>query len=138
MRLDPHLDSKNGVRCLFELLETRLTRHHATLQYPVPGEKGVVVKNNCVELGRLDECLLQAVVNSVVRKARVVFFAGETLLLGSSDDFTVLYYGRGGVVIEGGNTENCLDHRYASCGLLRGRSSRGRFLWVSNSFSRTG
>src|SRR5436853_266940 len=73
-----------------------------------------------VELGWLDKCLLETVVDGVVRKTWVMLLTGETFLLGSRHDVTIADDGRGGIVIKGRNAKDDFTHRAVSPGRVAG------------------
>ena len=95
-----HLHAQLQGRALRPLLATLGRRGQQALDDAVKREQRVLVENHGRQLGRIDERLFEAIVDGVLREARVVLLAREAFLLGCSDDLAVAHQGRGGVVIE--------------------------------------
>jgi hypothetical protein len=96
--------------CHAEGFETARRECHVGFKQPLEFQERFVVKGNVPDAGSVDAGLFQAVGNGCLRKARVVFFAGETFFLRGCDDFSVAQQCCGTVVIKSGNPEDI--HRW--------------------------
>ena len=76
------------------------------LQKPFELEERLVVEGNVIDAAEPRSGVLQAVGNGVGREARIVFPAGEALLLGGGGDTAILDERRGAIVIEGRDAED--------------------------------
>ena len=74
---------------------------HIGFQQPLELEKGLVVKDYPVEIGRGQAAGLQAVVDGALGIAGVILLAGKAFLLGGRNDAPVHDQGGGAVVIKG-------------------------------------
>src|ERR1017187_4418705 len=110
----PHLDAQNRAARLLELLVPGWRRLDGILEDPVPRPERIIVEDYRIQVVRLDERLLQTIVDGVLRKARVVFLTGEPLLLGCGDDLAVADNGRRGIMIERRNPQNRVAHGRSS------------------------
>src|SRR4029453_15981447 len=87
------------------------------LEQPLELEQGLVVEAHVVELFGADAGFPQTVGDGVARESMVVLLAGEALFLRRRDDLAVDEKARGGVVVEGGDSEDtCHVFRSGSSG----------------------
>ncbi len=76
------------------------------LEQPLELQERLVVEGDVIELCRLDAGDLQAGLDRVLRKRRVVLLAREALLLGRGDDFAIDDQRRRGIVVVGRDAED--------------------------------
>ena len=77
----PHFVAQDRARGLDELFAAACTHGERILHDAIERGERVVVKNHCVKLCCIDEGFFQTIVDRIIRKARIVLLARETLLL---------------------------------------------------------
>ena len=103
---DEQLRRQHRARRLQPLLLASRRDGEEGLEDVVERQQRIVVEDDGREFVRLDEGLLEAVVDGAPGEAGVVLLAGEALLLGGRDDPAVLHERRRRVVIEGRDAEH--------------------------------
>lgn len=70
------------------------------LQESLEFQEGLFVKGDMINLVKVDPTGIQAILNRILRKIRIMFLAGKALFLSSGDYPAILNQTRGAVVIK--------------------------------------
>ncbi len=89
-----------------ERLEALRRKGQIGLEQPLEFQEGLFVEDDIINAGKLAARFLQAPGKRVVRKAGIVFAAGEALLLRRRDDPSLPHQRHRTVVVEGRDSQN--------------------------------
>ena len=92
-------------------------------QKPFEFQKRLVVKSDEIDIGQRDAGFIQTVMDGTFRKTVIVFFPGEALFLGCSDNNAVFDQCSGAVMVKGGNAKNALCRSASENGVDEGCDS---------------
>ena len=76
------------------------------MEYAIELEERLFVEGNEVEVGGGNSGFRKAVIDGLSGEFVVVFFTGESFLLGGGDDLAILDQAGGTIVVESGNSED--------------------------------